>query len=359
MKELLDEPSQLARNIYNSKIEAWFGALYPNGFTKTTKSCTQALELTALLLDIKPGDEVIMPSFTHVSTANPFVLRGGIPVFIDINPETMNIDETLIEEGISDKTKAIVVMHYGGVGCEMDTIMGIAQKHNIAVIEDNAQGISATYKDAALGSFGDISCVSFDHQKNVTCEQGGAITINDDSLTDRLETIYYLGTNKSAFLRSEVEHYEWTDVGSNYQLSELNSAFLYAQLEDADSINAQRLRNWNLYHNSLLELSNKEHIVLPSIPQHCAHNGHIFHIRSVNSEERNKLIAYLADQGIAATSHFQPLHSSKLGHEIGRFSGADNFTSEESGKILRLPLYYNITSSDITFVAERITAFFS
>ncbi|PCH95438.1 MAG: dTDP-4-amino-4,6-dideoxygalactose transaminase [Bacteroidetes bacterium] len=356
---LLDDPSSLTQGAYNSKVEAWFQKMNPKGITKTTKSCTQALELTAQLLGIEKGDEVIMASFTHVSTANAFVLRGATPVFIDINPNTMNIDASLIEHGITEKTKAVVVMHYGGVACEMDAIVEICKKHNIPLVEDNAHGIMATYRGMPLGSFGDISCISFDHQKNITCNQGGSISINNKSLLAKFESIYDLGTDKANFLRGEIENYEWQSTGSNHQMSELSAAFLYAQLEEADMLTKQRLLSWNLYHDLLKELVIRECIALPYIPEYCKHNGHIFYIKTNNAPKRDELIAFLKTHEITALFHYTPLHSSEFGKKAGRISGSDLHTKNESEKLIRLPLYHEITQEQIEFIVDKIKLFYS
>lgn len=322
-----------------------------------TTSCTHALEMAALLTDIKDGDEVIMPSYTFVSTANAFVLRGARIVFVDIMPDTMNMDEKLIEQAITDKTRAIVPVHYAGVGCEMDTIMRIARKHNLFVIEDAAQGMMCTYKGMALGAIGDIGTFSFHETKNYTCGEGGAILVNDERFVKRAEIIREKGTNRSQFFRGEVDKYNWQDVGSSWLPSDINAAFLFAQLEMADKITDNRLKSWNLYHERLRSLEEKGCLELPKVPVECNHNGHMYFIKLNNLVERTDAINYLKEKGISAMFHYVPLHSSKAGLRFGRFCGEDKFTTKESERLLRLPLYYGLSTDDINFVCDKIKAF--
>lgn len=312
-----------------------------------TTSCTHALEMAAILADIQPGDEVIMPSFTFVSTANAFVLRGAKIVFIDIRPDTMNMDENLLEAAITKKTKAIVPVHYAGVACEMDTIMEIAKRYNLLVIEDAAQGVMSKYKDRYLGTIGDMGCYSFHETKNYTCGEGGALIINEERFTERAEIIREKGTNRSKFFRGQIDKYTWVDIGSSYLPSELNAAYLYAQLEIANGINKNRLALWNQYYNGLEPLQEKGLIELPFIPDGCDHNAHMFYIKVKDLNERSQLITYLKDKGINSAFHYIPLHNSPAGQEYGYFCGTDNYTTSESERLLRLPMYVGLGEEEI------------
>jgi dTDP-4-amino-4,6-dideoxygalactose transaminase len=323
-----------------------------------TTSGTHALEAAAILADIEPGDEVIMPSFTFVSTANAFVLRGARIIFVDIRPDTMNIDEKLIERAISKKTKAIVVVHYGGVSCEMDEIMKIAEKHKLFVIEDAAQAIMSKYKNKFLGTIGDIGCISFHETKNITCGEGGALILNRKDLIERAEIIREKGTDRSRFLRGEVDKYTWVDIGSSYLPSELNAAFLYPQLLRAKKITSSRLKLWNLYYKNLVSLENAGFIGLARIPSNCSSNGHIFFLKAKDIKERTKLIGFLEKNGIMAVFHYIPLHSSTEGKRRGYFKGKDIFTTKESERILRLPMYYKLKSSQVNFISKKIRGFY-
>lgn len=324
-----------------------------------TTSCTHALEMAALLLKIKPGDEVIMPSFTFVSTADAFVLRGAKIVFVDIRPDTMNIDETLIEQAITDKTRAIVAVHYAGVACEMDTIMEIAKKHGIAVVEDAAQGVMSEYKGKALGSIADYGCYSFHETKNYSMGEGGALLIKDDENSEEAEIIREKGTNRSRFLRGQIDKYTWVNHGSSYLPSDMNAAYLLAQLENADEINDNRLQSWNKYYNLLSDLEQKGVLQLPFIPKECKHNAHMFYIKTKDLNERTKLIEYLKTNGIGAAFHYVPLHSAPAGLKFGRFSGEDKYTTKESERLLRLPMYYGLKNEEIEYISDKIHAFFS
>lgn len=323
-----------------------------------TTSGTSALEMASLLADIKPGDEVIMPSYTFVSTANAFVLRGAKIVFTDIRPDTMNIDEKLIEEAITEKTKAIVPVHYGGVSCEMDTICDIAKHHNLVVIEDAAQGVMSYYKGMALGTIGDFGCYSFHETKNYSMGEGGAVLINVDNAVERAEIIREKGTNRTKFFRGQVDKYTWVDIGSSYLQSELNCAYLYAQIENPHIINDDRLNSWNIYYELLKPFSDKGYIELPFVPEDCTHNAHMFYIKTKNLEERSKLIAYLKENGINATFHYVPLHTSPAGKQFGRFHGEDKYTTKESERILRLPMYYGLKRDEIELVVKAISDFY-
>ncbi len=317
-----------------------------------TTSGTSALEMAALLADIQPGDEVIMPSYTFVSTANAFVLRGAKIVFVDIRPDTMNIDEKLIEAAVTEKTKAIAPVHYGGVSCEMDTICDIAKRHNLVVIEDAAQGVMSFYKGQALGSIGDFGCYSFHETKNYSMGEGGAVLINHSEDVERAEIIREKGTNRSKFFRGQVDKYTWVDVGSSYLQSELNCAYLYAQIENPDIINNDRLKSWNTYYEMLKPLADKGCIELPFIPEGCTHNAHMFYIKTKDLAERTRLIAYLKQNGIGAVFHYIPLHSSPAGKQFGTFFGEDKYTTKESERLLRLPMYYGLKEEDIKYITK-------
>lgn len=323
-----------------------------------TTSGTSALEMAALLADIKPGDEVIMPSYTFVSTANAFVLRGATIVFVDIRPDTMNIDENLIEDAITEKTKAIVPIHYGGVACEMDTICDISKRHNLVVVEDAAQGVMSFYKGRALGSIGDFGCYSFHETKNYSMGEGGAVLVNHEKNVERAEIIREKGTNRTKFFRGQVDKYTWVDLGSSYLQSELNCAYLYAQIENPDIINNDRLQSWNTYYELLTPLKEKSCIDLPIVPEGCVHNAHMFYIKTKDLEERSKLIAFLKENGIGAVFHYIPLHSSPAGQQFGRFHGEDKYTTKESERLLRLPMYYGLEKKDIEYVVSKIKEFY-
>ncbi len=323
-----------------------------------TTSCTDALELSALLTDISPGDEVILPSFTFVSTANPFVLRGAKAVFVDIRPDTLNLDENKIEDAVSEKTKAVIPVHYAGVGCEMDKIMKIAEKHNLYVIEDAAQALMCRYKGTSLAAIGKVGCISFHDTKNYHCGEGGAILINDENLIERAEIIREKGTNRSKFLRGEIDRYSWVDIGSSFLPGELNAAFLYAQLEKAEEVRQKRLKLWKKYYDNLIQPKDEGKIELPVVPEGCEHNGHIFYIKLDNFKERRSMIDYLKSNGIQAVFHYIPLHSSDAGIKFGEFKGRDEYTTKESERLLRLPLYYNLTENEVDFVCEKVKEFF-
>lgn len=326
--------------------------------TLLTTSCTHALEMAALLMNVGKGDEVIMPSYTFVSTANAFVLRGAKIVFVDIRKDTMNIDETKIEEAITSRTKVIVPVHYAGVSCEMDTIMKLADKYGLWVVEDAAQGMMSTYKGKALGTIGHLGTYSFHETKNYSCGEGGALLINDKRFLKRAEIIREKGTNRSLFFRGEVDKYSWVDVGSSYELSEINAAFLFAQLEQADQVNDKRLFLWRLYQKELSILQEKKLIELPIVPFECQHNAHIFYIKASCLEVRASLANYLKSKSIVASFHYVPLHSSEAGLNYGEFSGEDVYTTIESDRLLRLPLYYSLTSEQVLKVCKEIKEYY-
>ncbi|MEE1076660.1 MAG: dTDP-4-amino-4,6-dideoxygalactose transaminase [Acutalibacteraceae bacterium] len=338
----------------NSKLEELTGTKK----ALITTSGTSALEMSALLAEIEPGDEVIMPSYTFVSTANAFVLRGAKIVFVDIRPDTMNIDEKLIESAITPKTKAIVPVHYAGVACEMDTICDIAKKYNLIVIEDAAQGVMSYYKGKALGSIGDFGCYSFHETKNYSMGEGGALLINCDNAVERAEIIREKGTNRTKFFRGQVDKYTWVDLGSSYLQSELNCAYLYAQIENPDIINESRIKAWNKYYELLKPLEAEGYITLPVIPQGCVHNAHMFYIKVKDLAERTKLIAFLKEKAVNAVFHYIPLHTSPAGKQFGVFSGEDKYTTKESERLLRLPMYYNIEEQDVIYIAEKVREFY-
>lgn len=323
-----------------------------------TTSCTHATEMAALLTDIQPGDEVIMPSYTFVSTADAFVLRGAKVVFVDIRRKTMNINEKLIEDAITPRTKAIVPVHYAGVACNMDAIMDIARRNNLYVIEDAAQGVMSTYKGRALGTIGDYGCYSFHETKNFSMGEGGALLIKDSGNILRAEIIREKGTNRSQYFRGEVDKYSWQAAGSSYLPSELNAAYLWAQLEKAQEITDNRMKSWNSYYEQLESLQQEEKIFLPYIPEDCTHNAHMFYIKAKDLEERTRLIDFLKSNGIGAVFHYIPLHSSVAGKKLGVFHGEDKCTTKESERIVRLPLYYGLKQEDVDYVCEKVKEFY-
>lgn len=323
-----------------------------------TTSCTHALEMAALLSDIKEGDEVIMPSYTFVSTADAFVLRGARIVFVDIRPDTMNIDEKKIRAAITEKTKGIVVVHYAGVGCEMDEIMAIAKEHNLFVVEDAAQAIMADYKGKALGTFGDFGCFSFHETKNYSMGEGGALLIRDEKYVEAAEIIREKGTDRSKYWRGQIDKYTWQDYGSSYLPSDMNAAYLWAQLELADEINEKRLSIWNRYDEALRPLEKKGILELPVVPDYCKHNAHMYYIKAKDLEERTALIEFLKENGIVAPFHYVPLHSSPAGKKFGRFYGEDEFTTKESERLLRLPMYYTLLDEQVEYVIGKVKEFY-
>jgi dTDP-4-amino-4,6-dideoxygalactose transaminase len=343
---------------FTKRCNAWIEEHTGTKKALLTTSGTQALEMSALLSEIQPGDEVILPSYTFVSTANAFVLRGAKLVFVDIRPDTMNIDEKLIEEAITDKTKVIAPVHYAGVGCEMDTIMDIAKRHNLIVVEDAAQGVNAFYKGKALGAIGDYGCFSFHETKNYSMGEGGAILINNEAQIEDAEIIREKGTDRSRFFRGQVDKYTWVNIGSSFLPSDINAAYLLAQLEMAEEINENRLASWARYNEALKDLADKGAIELPYIPEECKHNAHMFYIKTKDMEERKALISFLKEREISAVFHYVPLHSAPAGLKYGRFYGEDKYTTKESERLLRLPMYYNLSQSDQEKVVESIYEFY-
>lgn len=358
MKAAIDSHKICGDGEFTKRCNAWIEEHTGTAKALLTTSGTQALEMAALLSDIQPGDEVILPSYTFVSTANAFVLRGAKLVFVDIRPDTMNIDEKLIEDAITDKTRAIVPVHYAGVGCEMDTIMDIAKRHNLVVVEDAAQGVNAFYKGRALGSIGDYGCFSFHETKNYSMGEGGAILINRPEQIEDAEIIREKGTDRSRFFRGQVDKYTWVNIGSSFLPSDINAAYLMAQLEMADEINENRLQSWTRYNEGLQDLAQEGVIELPYIPEECTHNAHMFYIKTKDMEERKALISYLKERDIAAVFHYVPLHSAPAGLRFGRFHGEDRYTTKESERLLRLPMYYNLSESDQQKVIDAVQGFY-
>lgn len=344
---------------FTKKCQSWIEKETGTKKALLTNSGTDALEMAAMLCDIKPDDEVILPSYTFSSTANAFALFGAKLVFVDIRPDTMNINEELIENAITEKTKVIIPVHYAGVSCEMDTIMRIARQHGVLVVEDAAQGVMSTYKGRKLGTIGDIGCYSFHETKNYSMGEGGAILINTDSLVERAEIIREKGTNRSCFLRGQVDKYTWVDIGSSYLPSELNAAYLWAQLEQADEINNNRLTTWETYYEALKYLEETGKLELPYIPTECTHNAHMFYVKLKNLEERTKFIAYLREHEVQSVFHYIPLHSAPAGQKFGHFHSEDVFTTKESERLARLPMYYGLSEGDQGVVIEMIKSYFA
>lgn len=344
---------------YGQKCQDWFEQNLDLHKTLLTPSCTQALEMAAILIKIQPGDEVIMPSYTFVSTANAFVLRGAKVVFVDIRPDTMNIDETLIEAAITPKTRAIVPVHYAGVGCDMNSINAIAEKYGLFVIEDAAQGMMSTFEGKPLGALGHMAAYSFHETKNFTSGgEGGLLILNDEQFVERAEIIREKGTNRSQFFRGMLDKYTWVDTGSSYLPSELQAAYLWGQLELADQITQNRLASWNLYHEGLMDLAQAGHITLPTIPSNCKHNGHMFYIKCKNLAERTALLAYMKQNDILAVFHYVPLHSAPAGLQYSRFHGEDRYTTQESERLVRLPMWYGMENELINQVIAAVHSFF-
>ncbi len=343
---------------FTKRCNAWLERTTGARKALLTTSCTHALEMGAMLCDIKPGDEVILPSYTFVSTANAFVLRGATCVFVDIRPDTLNIDETLIEDAITERTRVIAPVHYAGVACEMDTIMDIANRHGLKVVEDAAQAITSTYHGKALGTIGDFGCLSFHETKNISMGEGGALLVRDADMATRAEIIREKGTNRSQFFRGEIDKYTWVDQGSSYLPSELNAAYLLKQLEEADTIQGSRLAAWDRYYEQLSPLADAGHIELPHIPEGCTHNAHMFYIKARDLDERSKLIAHLKAQGISSVFHYIPLHSSPAGRALGRFHGEDRYTTRESERLMRLPMWYGLPNEQVDTVCAAIADFY-
>ena len=343
---------------YTKKCNEWIEER--TGTTKCllTTSCTHATELAALLAEIQPGDEVIMPAYTFVSTADAFVLRGAIPVFVDIRPDTMNIDEKLIEAAVTERTRAIVPVHYAGVACEMDAIMDIAARYQLAVIEDAAQGIMSTYKGRALGTIGDFGCFSFHETKNYSMGEGGALLIRDQKNVENAEIIREKGTNRSKFYRGQIDKYTWVNFGSSYLPSDMNAAYLYAQLEIADEINRTRLALWDRYYEGLKPLAESGKLELPVVPEGCVHNAHMFYVKTADIQERTEFIAFLKEKGIMSVFHYIPLHTAPAGLRFGRFHGEDRYTTKESERLARLPMYYGLRKEQVDYICDTVREFY-
>lgn len=358
VKQSIDNMHICGDGEFTKKCNAWIEER-----TKTTKcllttSCTHALEMAALLCNIKEGDEVIMPSYTFVSTADAFVLRGAKIVFVDIRPDTMNIDENLIEDAITDKTKAIAVVHYAGVSCEMDKIMEIANKYHLQVVEDAAQGVMSSYKGKALGTFGDFGCFSFHETKNYSMGEGGALLIRDEKYIEEAEILREKGTDRSKYYRGQVDKYCWRNYGSSYLPSDMNAAYLYAQLEQAEKINHVRLARWQQYYEALKPLQEAGKIELPYIPENCVQNGHMFYIKCKDLEERTRFIEFMKEHDILTVFHYVPLHSAPAGLKFGRFHGEDRYTTKESERLVRLPMFYDLTTEQVNYIADKVKEFY-
>ncbi len=358
IKEAVDAHKICGDGMFTKKCDQWIEEQTGTAKALLTTSCTHATEMAALLCDIKEGDEVIMPSFTFVSTADAFVLRGATAVFVDIRPDTMNIDEELIEQAITEKTRAIVPVHYAGVGCEMDRIMEIAEKYGLKVVEDAAQGVKASYKGKPLGAIGDFGCFSFHETKNYSMGEGGALLIKNEKDIERAEIFREKGTDRSKFFRGQVDKYRWVDYGSSYLPSDMNAAYLWAQLQIADEINETRLARWNEYREGLSDLADKGRIELPFIPEHCTHNAHMFYVKTKDLAERTALISFLKENGIQAVFHYVPLHSAPAGEKFGRFVGEDRYTTRESERLVRLPMFYALKPEQVEYIVAKIHEFY-
>ncbi|MBP5599409.1 MAG: dTDP-4-amino-4,6-dideoxygalactose transaminase [Lachnospiraceae bacterium] len=358
IKQAVDNMKICGDGEFTKKDNEWLEKKTGTSKALLTTSCTHALELAALLCDLKEGDEVIMPAYTFVSTADAFVLRGAKIVFVDIRPDTMNIDENKIEEAITDRTKVIAPVHYAGVSCEMDKIMDIAKRHNLMVVEDAAQGIMSEYKGKALGTFGDFGALSFHETKNYSMGEGGALLIRDPKMAEEAEIIREKGTDRSKYFRGKVDKYTWQNYGSSYLPSDMNAAYLYAQLEMADEINDFRLARWNQYMEGLTPLKERGILELPVVPEGCKHNAHMFYIKTKDIKERTDLIAALGKDGILSAFHYVPLHTAPAGQKFGRFHGEDVYTTKESERLTRLPLYYGLKEEEADFVIKKVKEFY-
>ena len=358
IKQAIESKKICGDGEFTKKCNAWMEKRFSAQKVLLTTSGTTALDMAMLLCEFKEGDEVILPSYTFSSTATAAVLGGAKLVFVDVRPDTMNIDENKIEAAITERTKAIIVMHYAGVACEMDTIMNIARKYSLKVIEDAAQGVMSTYKGKALGTIGDFGCYSFHETKNYSMGEGGALVINNPEYNERAEILREKGTNRAKFFRGQVDKYTWVDFGDSYLPSELNAAYLWAQLEKADEINNNRLENWEEYYKAFYPLQQANKIQLPVIPEGCTHNAHMFYFKCRSLEERTELIDFLKQNGVMAVFHYVPLHSAPAGIKFGRFCGKDEFTTIESERLVRLPLYYNLSKNDREKVIELVKKFY-
>lgn len=359
VKQAMDSHKICGDGQFTKKCNDWMEKRFHAQKVLLTTSGSTALDMAALLCDIKPGDEVILPSYTFSSTANAFVLAGARLVFVDIRPDTMNIDETKIEAAITGRTKVIVPVHYAGVACEMDTIMDIARRHGLMVVEDAAQGVMSTYKGRALGTIGDFGCYSFHETKNYSMGEGGALVINNPAFDEKAEILREKGTNRAKFFRGQVDKYTWVDFGDSYLPSELNAAYLWAQLEKADEINKNRLETWNYYYEHLKPLADAGKLELPHIPKECEHNAHMFYVKLKNLQERTAFIAYLKEHDVQSVFHYVPLHSAPAGVKFGRFHGNDVYTTKESERLVRLPMYYVLNEADLRTIVAAVEGFFT
>lgn len=358
IKEVIQKRKICGDGEFTKKCNQWIEKQTGTSKALLTTSCTHATEMTAILCGIQPGDEVIMPSYTFVSTADAFVLRGAKAVFVDIRPDTLNMDEKLIENAITDRTKAIVPVHYAGVSCAMDEIMAIAEKYHLKVVEDAAQGVMSSYKGRALGTIGDYGCFSFHETKNLSMGEGGALLIKDPEMIESAEIIREKGTNRSKFFRGQIDKYTWIDAGSSYLPSELNAAYLWAQLECAKDIYDDRMNSWNIYYEGFKSLKDKGILELPIIPKECTHNAHMFYIKTKNLDERTRLIEFLKKNEVNAVFHYIPLHTAPAGKKYGEFRGEDKYTTKESERLVRLPLYYGL-GKDVEVVIDAVNKFYS
>ena len=343
---------------FTKKCHAWLEERFGVRKALLTTSGSTALDMSAILSQIQPGDEVILPSFTFSSTATAFANVGAQLVFVDIRPDTMNIDENKIEEAITERTKVIVPVHYAGVSCEMDAIVAIAREHGLLVCEDAAQGVMSTYKGKALGSIGDFGCYSFHETKNYSMGEGGAICLNNPDFVERAEIIREKGTDRSRFLRGQVDKYTWVDLGSSFLPSDMNAAYLWAQLERADDINENRLATWHAYDDAFAGLANAERIETPTIPPECTHNAHMYYIKCRDLDERTEFISYMKERGVYCVFHYVPLHSAPAGLRYGRFHGKDVYTTRESDRLVRLPMYYGMAETDRNTVIQAVLEYF-
>lgn len=359
MREAVENMKICGDGPFTKKCDEWMEKRFKAKKVMLTTSGSSALDMAAMLCGINPGDEVILPSFTFSSTANSFVLAGAKLVFVDIRPDTMNLDEKKIEAAITEKTRVICPVHYAGVACEMDTIMEIARRHNLLVVEDAAQGVMSTYKGKALGTIGDFGCFSFHETKNYSMGEGGAIVINNEKYIEKAEILREKGTNRSQFFRGQVAKYNWVDFGDSYLQSDLNAAYLWAQLEMADEINNNRLETWNTYHEAFKPLEEKGIITLPTIPEGCVHNAHMFYIKCKDLETRQAYIKFMKENDILCVFHYVPLHSAPAGLKLGRFVGEDEHTTPDSDRLVRLPMYYNIAKADLEKVISKTLEFFA
>jgi len=359
VKEAIDAHKICGDGQFTKKCHAFLEDRFGAQKALLTTSGTTALEMATLLCGLKKGDEVLVPSFTFSSTATAIVLTGATPVFVDIRPDTMNIDETKLEAAITDRTRAIMAVHYAGVACEMDTIMDIAARHGLKVIEDAAQGVMSTYKGRALGTIGDFGCYSFHETKNYSMGEGGALIIRDPENNDAAEILREKGTNRARFFRGQVDKYTWVDYGSSYLPSDMNAAYLWAQLQEADRINDDRLAIWNKYSQAFAPLAEAGRVEVPTIPEGCVHNAHMYYLKLRDLEDRTAFIQYLKDNGIVAVFHYIPLHSAPAGLKFGRFHGEDVYTTRESDRLVRLPLYYGLTEADQQHVIDTALAYFA